>query len=113
MFISYYFRYQLESIDETLVSFLSILMSFGGPELAVNSISGKWGFWGPEAPVWGRGNPKASSRTEFYSKSNDQIVRAARLQNETAPEIFYIDTKNDLKKAKKDPKNDLKRVQKF
>lgn len=39
MFISYYFRHQLGALDETLVSFLTILMSFGGPELAVNSIS--------------------------------------------------------------------------
>ena len=37
------------------------------------------------------------------------IVRAARLQNEIAPEKLQIDTKNGLKSAKKDPKNDPKR----
>ena len=38
------------------------------------------------------------------------FARAARLQNEIAPEFFKIDTKNGLRNAKKDPKNDLKRV---
>ena len=35
-------------------------------------------------------------------------LKAARLQNETAPEKFLIDTKNGLKNARKDPKNDPK-----
>ena len=39
MFLSYYFRHQLEGGEEMLVGFMSILMSFGGPELAINSIS--------------------------------------------------------------------------
>jgi len=39
MFLSYYFRHQLEGGEEILVGFMSILMSFGGPELAINSIS--------------------------------------------------------------------------
>ena len=38
------------------------------------------------------------------------FIRAARLQNEVAPEKFWIDTKKSLKNAKKDPKNDPKRV---
>ena len=39
----------------------------------------------------------------------DNFLTAARLQNEIAPEIVYIDAKNGLKIAKKDPN----RVQKM
>ncbi|MCB1107941.1 MAG: cation:dicarboxylase symporter family transporter [Chlamydiia bacterium] len=39
MFLSYYFSSQLEGFAQTLIGFMSIIMSFGGPELAINSIS--------------------------------------------------------------------------
>ena len=39
-----------------------------------------------------------------------KIIRAARLQNEIAPDNFKFDTKNSLKNAKKDPKNEPKNV---
>lgn len=39
MFISYYFRHELAGVDQILVSFLTVLMSFGGPEDATYSIS--------------------------------------------------------------------------
>ena len=41
------------------------------------------------------------------------MLRAARLQNEIAPEINLIDTKKGLKNANKDPQNDPKRVRKL
>lgn len=39
MFLSYFFRHQLQVGEELLVGFMTVLMSFGGPELAINSIS--------------------------------------------------------------------------
>ncbi len=39
MFLSYYFRHQLAGLEELLVSFMTLLMSFGGPELALNSVT--------------------------------------------------------------------------
>ena len=41
---------------------------------------------------------------------NHQMFRAARLQNETAPGEFQIDTKKIMKNAREDPKNNPKRV---
>lgn len=39
MYLSYFFRHQLVGAEEGLVSAMTILMSFGGPELALNSIN--------------------------------------------------------------------------
>ncbi|MCB1071809.1 MAG: cation:dicarboxylase symporter family transporter [Chlamydiia bacterium] len=39
MYLSYFFRHQLGIFEEGLISFMSVLMSFGGPELALNSIN--------------------------------------------------------------------------
>lgn len=39
MFLSYYYGMRLDWLDQALVSILTIPMSFGGPELAVNSVS--------------------------------------------------------------------------
>lgn len=39
MFLSYYYSVTLSWLDQALISILSIPMSFGGPELAVNSIN--------------------------------------------------------------------------
>lgn len=39
MFLSYYYSVRLDWLDQVLVSILTIPMSFGGPELAVDSIS--------------------------------------------------------------------------
>lgn len=39
MFLSYFFRHQLHGGEEFLVGVMTVLMSFGGPELAINSIS--------------------------------------------------------------------------
>ena len=41
------------------------------------------------------------------------FFRAERLQNETAPPNFKLDTDNGLKNAEKDPKNDPKRDRKM
>ena len=47
----------------------------------------------------------------FSAPKRVDNFRAARLQNETAPEKNQIDTKNGLKNAKKkDPKNNPERV---
>lgn len=39
MYLSYYFRHQLTGGEQGIVSAMTILMSFGGPELALNSIN--------------------------------------------------------------------------
>lgn len=39
MYLSYHFRHQLAGAEEGMVSAMTILMSFGGPELALNSIN--------------------------------------------------------------------------
>lgn len=39
MYLSYYFRHQLAGAEQGMVSAMTILMSFGGPELALNSIN--------------------------------------------------------------------------
>lgn len=39
MFLSYFFRHQLQGAEAFLVGLMTVLMSFGGPELAINSIS--------------------------------------------------------------------------
>lgn len=39
MYLSYFFRHQLGVFEEGLIGFMTVLMSFGGPELAVNSIN--------------------------------------------------------------------------
>jgi len=39
MFLSYYYGLRLDWLDQILVSLLTIPMSFGGPELAINSVS--------------------------------------------------------------------------
>ncbi|MCB1067767.1 MAG: cation:dicarboxylase symporter family transporter [Simkania sp.] len=39
MFLSYYYGLRMDWLDQALVSLLTIPMSFGGPELAVNSVS--------------------------------------------------------------------------
>ena len=46
----------------------------------------------------------------YLRKTNPQdLFRAARVQNETAPEKILNRYENGLKNAKKDPKNDPKR----
>ena len=48
---------------------------------------------------------KCDSAVNFHMES----LRVARLQNETAPEIFYIRYEKGFEKRERDPKNDPKR----
>ena len=56
---------------------------------------------------WFWGSRRATT-SQFQCEERN--TRAACLQNEIAPEKLWIDTKNGLKNAKKDPENDPKRV---
>ena len=56
--------------------------------------------------------PSDAFRVKAFSQRRAEYPRAARLQNEIAPEKALIDTKNGLKNAKKDPKSDPKHVRK-